>query len=209
MFDFQPEALLQLKKGRSIELQSGITVRLIRASDLTDIIAMLADEEVNRYLFFAPASDQFYQQFFNPIIENTQQAVASDKWPEHPTVVIRNPEGRYMGMAGITRVMFLNGNFEVGYQLPVHAWGQGIATRTCQLMTQICFEQLLAHKVSADCYGRNTGSYKTLKKCGFVREGCQQDYYQLLAGADEQSCFDDKLYYGMTAKHYQSMNRLK
>ncbi|MDF5286056.1 N-acetyltransferase, partial [Vibrio parahaemolyticus] len=40
-----------------------------------------------------------------------------------------------------------------------------------------------------------------LEKNGFTQEGRQKDYYKLEQG------FDDKLYYGMAAEQFASLNR--
>ncbi|MBN3492476.1 GNAT family N-acetyltransferase [Vibrio neptunius] len=185
-----------LQSGQSFPLSNTLSIQLIQRDDLNDIIAMLNDNKVNAYLFFAPAADSMYQAFFEPIIENTEQAAEKGSWPDSPTFVIRDQQGHYMGMCGLSKVMFLEGNYEVGYQLPVHAWGKGIATRACRLLTDIAFTELGSHKVSADCYGANIGSYKTMEKCGFSFEGRQVDYYKVESG------FDDKVYYGITANQY-------
>ncbi|KOO14902.1 GNAT family acetyltransferase [Vibrio xuii] len=188
----------KLKQGEVISFNDSLNIQLIQASDLQEIIEMLNDDDVNQYLYFAPADNSMFEGFFGPIIDNTQQAIKEGIWPESPTFVIRDLQSKYMGMCGITSVAFLAGNYEIGYQLPVCAWGKGIATRACQMMTELSFTQLNAHKVSADCYGSNVGSYKTLEKCGFLQEGCQEGYYRL---AQE---FDDKLYYGMTAEQFEN-----
>lgn len=190
-----------LKQGHSIPFGDTLNIALIQASDLNDIIEMLNDDKVNTYLFFAPADNSLYEGFFGPIIENTQEAIKNSEWPEAPTFVIRDAQGQYMGMTAVTPVIFLQGNFEVGYQLPAHAWGQGIATRACQMMTEIGFTELDAHKISADCYAENVGSYKTMEKCGFILEGRQLDYFKTEQG------FDDKVYYGMTAKQFLTLKR--
>jgi|TARA_Y100001956_G_scaffold22540_2_gene22188 RimJ/RimL family protein N-acetyltransferase len=190
-----------LKQGQATPFNESLNIQLIQASDLKDIIEMLNDGKVNQYLFFAPADNSLYEGFFGPIIENTAQAIKDGVWPDSPTFVIRDQQGQYMGMCAVTSVMFLAGNYEVGYQLPVCAWGKGVATRACQMMTEIGFTELNAHKVSADCYASNLGSYKTLEKCGFIQEGRQKDYYKLEQG------FDDKLYYGMTVEQFSSLNR--
>ncbi|ENK2109259.1 GNAT family N-acetyltransferase [Vibrio alginolyticus] len=191
----------KLKQGEAIPFNESLTIQLIQGSDLQDIIEMLNDDKVNQYLFFAPADNSLYEGFFGPIIENTAQAIKDGVWPDSPTFVIRGQQGQYMGMCAVTAVMFLTGNYEVGYQLPTRAWGKGVATRACQMMTEIGFTELNAHKVSADCYASNAGSYKTLEKNGFTQEGRQKDYYKLEQG------FDDKLYYGMTAEQFASLNR--
>ncbi|WP_070963844.1 GNAT family N-acetyltransferase [Vibrio sonorensis] len=186
----------KLKQGFSIPFNTNCTIRLIQHSDLEDVIEVLDDHRVNQYLYFAPADRSLYTGYFTPIIENTRQAIANGQWPDNPTFVIRDKNGQYMGMTAVTRVMFLNGNFEVGYQLPFHAWGQGIATCACQLMTKLGFEELKAHKIGADCYGSNLGSYKTLEKCGYAKEGQQRNYYLTDQG------FDDKLIYGLSKQRY-------
>ena len=189
-----------LKHGDAIAFSDTLNIALIKPTDLADIIDMLNDDKVNQYLFFAPADNSLYEGFFGPIIENTQQAIKEGSWPETPTFVIRDQQGQYMGMTAVTPVMFLNGNFEVGYQLPAHAWGQGIATQACKMMTALGFSELNAHKVSADCYASNAGSYKTLERCGFKQEGRQFDYYKVEQG------FDDELYYGITSAQFASLH---
>ncbi|MDN3612388.1 GNAT family N-acetyltransferase [Vibrio ostreicida] len=185
-----------LKQGKPFPFHNKLAIQLIQQSDLGDIIAMLDDERVNRYLFFAPADERFYRQYFHSILENTAASIANGSWPDNPTFIIRDQHGRYMGMTAVTQVPLLSGNHEVGYQLPAHAWGLGIATQACQMMTNIAFTELGSHKISADCFASNTGSYKTLEKCGYVLEGRQHQYYQSNNG------FDDKLYYGLTVKQY-------
>ncbi|WP_261817539.1 GNAT family N-acetyltransferase [Vibrio gallicus] len=188
-----------LRQGQSIPFHNDLTMTLIQADDLADIIEMLNDNQANQYLFFAPADNSLYDGFFNPIIDNTKQAILEGCWPDNPTFILRDAQGSYMGMCALTSVMFLEGNFEVGYQLPTRAWQQGIASACCKLMTQLAFEQLNAHKVSADCYAGNIGSYKTLEKCGYRAEGCQKQYYTTADG------YDDKLYYGLTVAQYHKM----
>ena len=191
-------SITAFKQGKPIPLVGSLTIALIKANDLGDIIYMLNDPKVSEFLFFAPAPVEVYQGFFNPIIENTAEAMSKGEWPENITVVIRDLGGNYMGMAGLPAVMFLPGNFEVGYQLPVHAWGQGIATAACQFLTKLAFTELGAHKVTADCYLSNAGSYKTMQKCGYVHEGTQKDYYKLGEG------FDDRVHYGLTKAQYSA-----
>lgn len=190
-----------LKQGHSYQLSETLSVQLIRQSDLADIIKMLENPNVNQYLFFAPSPVEVYEAFFNPIIDNTQQAIKENNWPDSPTFILRDKEGAYMGMIGITPAMMLAGNFEVGHQLPEHAWGKGIGTLGCQFATTLAFEQLGAHKVSADCYASNFGSARVLEKTGFILEGRQQDYYRLEGG------FDDRLWFGMTASQFKEQFR--
>ncbi|WP_299689352.1 GNAT family protein [uncultured Vibrio sp.] len=186
------------KQGQAVPLSDTLTIQLITQDDLKDIVAMLDNPNVAKYLFFAPAPIELYEGFFNPIIENTQQSVAKGEWPENPTAIIRDLDGRYMGMTGLPGVMFMQGNFEVGYQLAEHAWRQGIATLACAFMTKLAFVELDAHKVTADCYLGNVGSYKTMEKCGYILEGTQKDYYKVESG------FDDRVLYGITKAQFEA-----
>ncbi len=36
-----------------------------------------------------------------------------------------------------------------------------------------------AHKVAADCFATNIGSYRVMEKNGYVLEGTQKDYYKM------------------------------
>ena len=186
-----------LKRGRSVPLREDLRAALITTADMPEIIEMLNTPAVTEYLFFAPSPDEVYEGYFRPIIENTGKAVREGTWPESPTIVIRDHEGGFMGMCGVDAVSLHPGNYEIGFQLPVHAWKKGIATAACRMMTALAFEMLGAHKVAADCYAGNAGSRRVLEKCGYRREGIQEKYYKLDSG------FDDRVLYGMTAGRYE------
>ncbi|EAS43708.1 N-acetyltransferase [Photobacterium profundum] len=188
--------LEDLKQGKPVPLSNAFTIQLIRQEDFTNIRVMLENPNVTKFLFFAPAPIELYEAFFLPIIENTEKAIASGEWPEHLTIIIRDQNHQYMGMAGLTQVMLLAGNFEVGFQLPEHAWGLGIGTLTCEYLTKVAFEQLNAHKVAADCYSQNLGSAGVLRKSGYALEGNQAGYFHT------EELTDDRLLFGMTASQY-------
>ena len=160
---------------------------------------MLQNPNVTEFLFFAPAPDSVYKAFFQAIIDDTALAVPAGHYPESPTLIIRNGGGKFMGMAALTRVPMLTGNYEIGFQLPQYAWRKGIATGAAQLLTRLAFNQLGAHKVCADCYGGNTGSQKVLEKVGYQKEGEHACYYML-----DNKNTDSKLFYGMSKKQFEN-----
>ena len=63
-------SLSEFKEGAASPFYNNLTIQLIRPEDLRDIITMLNDDRVNQYLFFAPAENDFFEQFFHPIIDN-------------------------------------------------------------------------------------------------------------------------------------------
>ncbi len=185
-----------LKAGQSVLFGSEYTLSFIRQSDLNDIVETLHDEEVIAFLHFAPSPDSLYEAYFQPIIADTASQIERGEWPETPTFTLRDNKGKYMGMVGLQPVIFLEGNYEIGYQFARHAWGKGLATTTCRFATAFAFEKLRAHKLAADCYAGNARSARVLEKTGFQREGVQKGYYRIHNG------FDDRLIYGMTSEQF-------
>lgn len=187
----------RLMLGESITVAPAINISLVEQSDLDDLIEMLSDERVTEYLFFAPAPEEVYRQYFQPIIDKSLEARASGQWPNDLLLVARDDQQRFIGMSGLTQVMFLEGNFEVGFQLPFTSWGKGLASRLAKILVEIAFSHLGAHKITADCYAQNIGSFKALQKSGLSEEGRQTDYYKLDHG------FDDKLHMGLSKSDWQ------
>lgn len=70
------------KRGQAIPLIDGYTIALIQRNDLNDIIEMLGDPKVTEYLYFAPAPEDVYRDYFGPIIEGTAEAIGHGEWPE-------------------------------------------------------------------------------------------------------------------------------
>lgn len=182
----------QLKAGKAIPLFSNYQIRLIQPQDLESIKLMLNDPKVAEYLFFAPAPDSLYEGYFMPMIEEIQNAVKQGVWADNLVFVVEDGDSQYAGMIGLTKNPFLTGNYEIGYQLPQSQWRKGIASKMCQLLSQLCFEQLGGHKISADCYASNKGSYGVLLKSGYLQEGVSSNYYKTEHG------LEDKLYFGLS-----------
>lgn len=188
-----------LIKGNSTQLSESLFISLLSKDDFEDIAKMLSNKNVNKYLFFAPAPPEVYGMFFNPLIEEIEQSISENKWSNSPVFIVRNNNDDFMGMIGLTVTPFLDGNFEIGYQLPESAWGKGIATKLSEFALKIAFQELGAYRVGADCYAENIGSIKVLKKVGLKKEGTLKKYYTTEEG------FDDKLLFGITKGEYSDL----
>lgn len=182
----------QLKAGQAIPLFSDYQIRLIQAQDLTDIKVMLADPQVTEYLFFAPAPDEVYEGYFNPMIDEIDTAVKAGRWPDNLIFIVLDKDQHFAGMIGLTQVPLLEGNYDIGFQLPQANWNKGITSHACDLVSKLAFEQLAAHKITADCYATNIGSYQVLLKSGYQQEGMSKGYYKTEKG------LEDKLYLGLS-----------
>ena len=66
------------------------------------------------------------------------------------------------------------------------------------MLTRMAFEELDAHKITADFYEGNIASARVLKKLGYVKEGQSEAYYKTDEG------FEDKVFVGMTRDQYLS-----
>lgn len=191
----------KLKQGVTCSWIKGLTVQLISQEDLSDICTLLEDPAVTEFLYFAPAPEELYREYFGAIIKATREAIEREEWAEKISFILRDQAGQFMGIYSLTRTLFLEGNFEVAYMFPRHAWGKGIATAACAFLTRMAFSELGAHKVVADCYANNIGSYTVLEKNGYKLEGCQKAYYKLETG------YTDKMLYGLTIEQYTRLAR--
>ena len=187
------------KPDSTFRILDKYTMKLICKEDMEDVIKMLENPNVIKFLYFAPNPPEVFHAYFDPIIEDNEKALEEGRWPSNPTYIIRDDNGHFVGEVAIHEVMFLKGNFDVGYQLPECAWGKGIATAACKVVTELGFNVLGAHKLTADCYGGNIGSRRVLEKSGFTIEGTHTKYYKLDTGD-----FDDKILFGQTKEQFGS-----
>ncbi|MGI9276650.1 MAG: GNAT family N-acetyltransferase [Endozoicomonas sp.] len=182
-----------LLKGQAFPLDDQYQLSLLLPGDIDDIITMLGDERVTEFLWFAPAPESFYRDYFNPMAEQNVAALEGEGEPAMTMVIRCRTSGEFAGMAAIVPMGMIPGVYEIGYQLPFHTWGKGLATRISQLLIRFGFETLEAHKITADCYASNIGSQKVMQKVGMVKEGHQKDFYPYKGG------FDDRLHYGISS----------
>ena len=64
----------QLLQGIPFPLNDTHELSLIAESDIDDLVDMLNDDEVTEFLWFAPAPEQFYRDYFTPMAEQNAQA---------------------------------------------------------------------------------------------------------------------------------------
>ncbi|KEQ14613.1 hypothetical protein GZ77_09850 [Endozoicomonas montiporae] len=183
----------QLLQGTPLPLDDSYQLSLISKADIDDLVAMLQDEEVTEFLWFAPAPEQFLRDYFNPMAEHNEKAITEQSEPM-TTLIIRDAQtGAFAGMAAILPMGMIPGVYEVGYQLPRQSWGKGLATRVSRLLLRYGFEELGAHKIVADCYASNKGSERVMQKIGMTKEGHQTNFYPYKGG------LDDRVHYGINA----------
>ncbi|GAA5186695.1 GNAT family N-acetyltransferase [Ferrimonas gelatinilytica] len=177
-----------LLNGDRLPLSGQYTLELLKPSDMPAICSMLADEQVNRHLFFAPASEQLYYDYFLPQFQAMDDAIEQRQPSQGPLMVaIRDGANTFAGMAVLTPTEGQPGQFSIGYQLPAAHWGLGLATAVCRLLTRFAFIHLGAQKVQADLYDTHTASKRVLEKSGYGRS--HKVYGHFEQGQVDQSWF--------------------
>ncbi|MGI9283582.1 MAG: GNAT family N-acetyltransferase [Endozoicomonas sp.] len=185
-----------LLNNNSLPLQENYIVSLLLPADIDDIIDMLEDDQVTRYLPFAPAPECVYRDYFAPIAEQNESSLKAGTEPSMTLVIREADSGTFAGMLGLVPAAMTTGVYEVGFQFPQRSWGKGLASQGCQMLIQYAFDELRAHKVTADCYANNKGSERVMVKSGMMKEGHQESYY---------SPEEDRVLYGITRKQYLNL----
>ncbi|UYM17155.1 GNAT family N-acetyltransferase [Endozoicomonas euniceicola] len=185
-------SLHELLRGVPCTLDDNYQLSLITEADIDDLVTMLQDDEVTEFLWFAPASEQFYWDYFAPMAAQNALAMSGEGEPVM-TLIIRDSHTQALaGNAAIIPMGMIPGVYEIGYQLARKFWGKGLATSVSRLLLRYGFEQLNAHKIVADCYASNKGSERVMQKIGMVKEGHQKDFYPYRGG------LDDRIHYGIS-----------
>lgn len=174
--------LQQLSQNQTIPFTEQYQLSLLRRSDLIAICEMLNDDKVNQYLYFAPAADSFFYDYFMPLFEQAEQAVAAGKLPSPLMVAVRDQNDQFVGMAALVARADQPGHFDVGYQLTAANWGKGLATKLCRQLVHWAFTDFAANSVHADTYDTNLGSKRVLEKSGLGRT--VRDYGHFEGGID-------------------------
>lgn len=70
----------------------------------------------------------------------------------------------------------------VGYWLPPHARGRGVATRTVLMLARWAFDELAVARLELTCAPDNVASQRVAERCGFVREGVLRSHIRFKEG---------------------------
>lgn len=143
-----------------------------------EYVAWLNDPVVNRYL---------ESRFARHDLASTRSFVRNAL--EDPGVLflgIRSrASGRHVGNIKLGPIDRRHGLGEIGIMVGARdAWGKGIASAAIECMATIAGGELGLRKLTAGCYGTNTGSARAFEKAGFAVEGRRPAHF-LLDGKPE------------------------
>lgn len=167
---------------------NNIIFKLLEEKDVEDIVNMLEDKEVGRYLYFCPSPTEVYKGYFGGVAKK----IMEENNPSHLVFVLRDKNtDEFLGIGGFDSVDFVEGVYEVGYQIPRKHWKKGYGTLACEFLIFYAYNYLDFHRLTLDAYGENTGSLKIAEKLSFEKEACLRNYYKTNNG------FDNKIIYGL------------
>ncbi len=108
-----------------------------------------------------PYSEQDALNYINMVQSNDKNAIFAIDY-----------KGEHCGMIGLhPKDDVYKKSAEIGYWIGEPFWGNGIATKAIQLITQYGFEEMKLVRIFAGVFGFNKASMHVLEKNGFIKEG--------------------------------------
>ena len=144
---------------------SSVTLRELRASDAPSLLAMLATDEVARFISPPPTTVEGFERF----IAWTHREREAGNYICFGIV----PEGTEHAI-GIFQVRQLEPGFgtaEWGFAMGSAFWGTGIFVEGARLVVDFAFETVGVHRLEARAAVKNGRGNAALSKVGAVREG--------------------------------------
>ena len=140
-------------------------LRPFNRDDLDIIIGLYSDEKIMKYMP-GPVMDMDMAQ--NQLDKNVAGWKVSPQ-VNYEMAVVRKDTDQKIGRAEITR-NYSEESAMIGWLLLESEWGKGCAAEIANALIEYCFNELQVHRVYGLCHPDNTGSWKTMEKCGMHRE---------------------------------------
>lgn len=153
------------KHGLPVLSGHGITLRELRVSDATALLALLTTEEVTKFISPPPTTTQGFERFI--------------QWAQRERLA-----GRYLCFAvvpdgcdtavGLFQVRQLNSDFETaewGFALGSAYWGSGLFQSGAEMVIEFAFDVVGVHRLEARAAVENGRGNGALRKMGAVQEG--------------------------------------
>lgn len=162
-----PDAVVQTDWRRGLPLLAGsrVTLRELRRRDAASLVAMLATEEVAKFISPPPTTVEGFERF----IEWTHRQRSAGTYACFGVV----PEGMDTAV-GIFQVRHLEPSFAIaewGFAIGSSFWGTGLFAAAAELTLRFAFTTLGVRRLEARAAAQNGRGNGALQKIGAVREG--------------------------------------
>lgn len=144
-----------------------LTLRRLRHTDFSDLLAYYSDPEVARYQQWEPMSAEQVAM----IIENQGGVLPGDSGVPLILAAVLDAEDRVIGDCSLTITNSDDRQAEIGFVFHPEYQGRGFATRVVHAALGYAFQSLEMHRVVAATDVRNERSWRLLQRVGMRREG--------------------------------------
>ena len=143
----------------------GITLRELRVSDASSLLALLTTEEVTRFISPPPTTIDGFERF----IQWAQREREAGRYVCFAVV----PAGcdTAVGLFQIRQLDPTFGTAEWGFALGSAFWGSGLFVSGAELMIDFAFDVIGVHRLEARAAVENGRGNGALRKIGAVQEG--------------------------------------
>ncbi len=143
-----------------------LTLRFAQRSDLDDLAAIYASEEVNRYLYSQPRD----REQTRTLLEKRVAASHNNDANALFIVAVWNETGRVIGDFMLRWNADEHRQGEIGGSLNPDFHGRGLAPEIYHELLDIGFGDYGLHRIVGRCDGRNSASIRSLEKLGLRKE---------------------------------------
>jgi RimJ/RimL family protein N-acetyltransferase len=138
---------------------------------LDDVRAMLEDPEILRFTRIPePTPEDFPERW----VARYRQA-RTDGTGEGFAAI--DGDGRFVGLALAPTIDREGAEVELGYIVPAHARGRGVASEMLRQLTCWSFDEAGALRIVLIIDVENAASERVAERCGYVREGVMRSSY--------------------------------
>jgi RimJ/RimL family protein N-acetyltransferase len=113
--------------------------------------------------------------------------------------IFEKATGEWVGQVYVGPTTWEPPEFIIGYVADVNHQGLGYISEAVKGVLRILFEDLNAHRVTADCHENNLRSWRLLERCGFKREGHLRENKQNPDGS-----YHGDYLYGLLRSEYEN-----
>ncbi len=142
-----------------------LILRPFDCNDLDIIMGIYSDEEIMKYMP-DPVMDKEMAQ--NRLDKNVAGWEVTPQISYEMAIILKDTNEK-IGRAEIIRE-YSEDSAMIGCLLLKSEWGKGYATEIGNALIDYCFNELQVHRVYGLCHPDNTGSWKTMEKCGMHKE---------------------------------------
>jgi len=163
-----------MKQNKNIKHVDGdsIFLRLLQKTDATvEYTRWLNSKKINQFLEsrFIKHTKKDVENYIKQMNSNSDLLFFA---------IIRKDNQRHIGNIKLGPINKNHNLAEIGIMIgDGNSWGRGFATEAIKVISDVGFNSLKLHKITAGAYEENTGSIKAFLKAGFFIDGINYQHF--------------------------------